>query len=67
MLSRCSRFDLSRVKTHDTLFVYLKKIKALENGNISDDALKLICKCSEGKREGCPIFIGQGSFKQFGK
>ena len=47
MLSRCSRFDLSRVK-HDTLFAYLKKIKALENGNISDDALKLICKCSEG-------------------
>ena len=47
MLSRCSRFDLSRVK-HDTLFAYLKKIKVLENGNISDDALKLICKCSEG-------------------
>ena len=47
MLSRCSRFDLSRVK-HDTLFAYLQKIKALENGNISDDALKLICKCSEG-------------------
>ena len=47
MLSRCSRFDLSRVK-YDTLFEYLKKIKALENGNISDDALKLICKCSEG-------------------
>jgi len=47
MLSRCSRFDLSRVK-HDTLFAYLQKIKSLENGNISDDALKLICKCSEG-------------------
>lgn len=47
MLSRCSRFDLSRVK-YDTLLEYLKKIKALENGNISDDALKLICKCSEG-------------------
>ena len=47
MLSRCSRFDLSRIK-FDQLFNYIKKINTLENGNISDDALKLICKCSEG-------------------
>ena len=47
MLSRCSRFDLSRIK-FDKLFSYIKKINALESGNISDDALKLICKCSEG-------------------
>ena len=47
MLSRCTRFDLSRVKFQD-LFVYLKKIIELENGKISDEALKLICKCSEG-------------------
>ena len=47
MLSRCSRFDLSRIK-FDQLFNYIKKINTLESGNISDDALKLICKCSEG-------------------
>ena len=47
MLSRCTRFDLSRVK-FDDLFVYLKKIIKLENGKINDEALKLICKCSEG-------------------
>ena len=47
MLSRCTRFDLSRVKFQD-LFIYLKKIIELENGKISDEALKLICKCSEG-------------------
>ena len=47
MLSRCSRFDLSRIK-FDQLFSYIKKINTLESGNISDDALKLICKCSEG-------------------
>ena len=47
MLSRCTRFDLSRV-SFQTLLEYLKKIRKLENGKISDDALKLICKCSEG-------------------
>ena len=47
MLSRCTRFDLSRVK-FDQLFNYIKKIKDIEKGNISDDALRLICKCSEG-------------------
>lgn len=47
MLSRCSRFDLYRVK-FNILFKYIKKINLLENGNITDDALKLICKCSEG-------------------
>ena len=47
MLSRCSRFDLTRVSSKN-LFKYLKKISLLEKGNITDEALKLICKCSEG-------------------
>ena len=47
LLSRCSRFDLKRVKS-ETLFNHLKKISIKENGKISDDAIKLICKCSEG-------------------
>ena len=47
VISRCQRFDLSRVKS-ENLFNYIKKIKDLENGNISDDALKFIIKISEG-------------------
>ena len=47
VLSRCQRFDLSRVRSEE-LFKYIKKICELENGNIADDALKLIVKISEG-------------------
>jgi len=47
IVSRCQRFDLSRVKTED-LFQFIKKVKDKENGNVSDEALKLIVKISEG-------------------
>ena len=47
ILSRCQRFDLTRVKTSE-LFGFIKKIKDKENGNISDEALRLIVKISEG-------------------
>jgi len=47
VISRCQRFDLSRVKS-DELFQYIKKIKDLEKGKATDDALKLIVKISEG-------------------
>ena len=47
VVSRCQRFDLSRVQSIE-LFNYIKKIKDKENGNISDEALKLIVKISEG-------------------
>ena len=47
IISRCQRYDLSRVSS-DELFEYLLKIKNLENGKITDDALKLIVKLSEG-------------------
>ena len=47
IVSRCQRFDLSRVKTED-LFEFIKKVKDKENGNVSDEALKLIVKISEG-------------------
>jgi DNA polymerase-3 subunit gamma/tau len=47
VVSRCQRFDLSRVKSLE-LFNFIKKIKDKENGNASDDALKLIVKISEG-------------------
>ena len=47
VVSRCQRFDLSRIRSIE-LFEYIKKIKVLEKGNVSDDALKLIVKISEG-------------------
>ncbi|MDA7830921.1 DNA polymerase III subunit gamma/tau [Candidatus Pelagibacter sp.] len=47
VVSRCQRFDLSRIKSLE-LFDFIKKIKVKENGNASDDALKLIVKISEG-------------------
>ena len=47
VVSRCQRFDLSRVKSSE-LFDFIKKIKEKEKGKVSDDALKLIVKISEG-------------------
>ena len=47
VVSRCQRFDLSRIKSSE-LFEFIKKIKEKENGKVSDDALKLIVKISEG-------------------
>ncbi len=47
VVSRCQRFDLSRIKSSE-LLEFIKKIKDKENGKISDDALKLIVKISEG-------------------
>ena len=47
VVSRCQRFDLSRIRSVE-LFEFIKMIKAKENGLVSDDALKLIVKISEG-------------------
>ena len=47
VISRCQRFDLSRIKTEE-LFQYVKKIVEKEKGNVTDDAIKLIVKISEG-------------------
>ena len=47
ILSRCQRFDLKRVSI-DQLCNHLKDISIKEKGNISDDALKLIARASEG-------------------
>ena len=47
VVSRCQRFDLHRV-TIEVLFQNLKKILVKENGQVSDGALKLIAKASEG-------------------
>ncbi len=47
VVSRCQRFDLSRIKS-DKLFEFIKRIKEKENGKVTDEALKLIVKISEG-------------------
>ena len=47
IVSRCQRFDLSRVKSKE-LFEFINKVKDKENGKVTDDALKLIVKISEG-------------------
>jgi len=47
VVSRCQRYDLSRIKS-DQLFDFLKDIAKKEKGLISDEALKLIVKISEG-------------------
>ncbi len=47
VVSRCQRFDLPRVKSNE-LLEFIKKVKDKENGKVSDEALKLIVKISEG-------------------
>ncbi|MDA7715047.1 DNA polymerase III subunit gamma/tau [Pelagibacteraceae bacterium] len=47
ILSRCQRFDLKRVGV-EQLCLHLKKIAEKEKGKISEDAIKLIAKTSEG-------------------
>ena len=47
ILSRCQRFDLKRVKINE-ICKHLKEISKKENGKISDDAIKLVARTSEG-------------------
>ena len=47
ILSRCQRFDLKRVNLKQ-LFLHLKNIAKKENGIISDGALQVIARASEG-------------------
>ena len=47
VISRCQRYDLSRVKSEE-LFVFLKNITIKEKKNVEDNAIKLIAKLSEG-------------------
>ena len=47
ILSRCQRFDLKRVSVEE-LCKHLKNISIKEKGSISDDAIKLIARTSEG-------------------
>ena len=55
ILSRCQRFDLKRVGL-EALSAHLKVISKKENGNITDESIKLISKASEGSvRDGVSL------------
>ena len=55
ILSRCQRFDLKRVSL-EKIFSHLKKISKNENGTISESALRLLAKASEGSvRDGISL------------
>jgi len=47
IVSRCQRFDLPRIKSSALLY-FVRKIKDKEKGKVSEEALKLIVKISEG-------------------
>ena len=47
ILSRCQRFDLRRVKLSQ-ITDHLKKISEIEKGKISEEAIKMLSKASEG-------------------
>ena len=47
ILSRCQRFDFSRISS-DVIYEQLKKVVKIENINIEDDALREIAEISEG-------------------
>ena len=49
ILSRCQRFDLKRVNI-EKIIENLKSISKKENGNITEDALTLIARNSEGRK-----------------
>lgn len=55
VLSRCQRFDLRRIEP-EVMVQYLKKIALLEKVDISDDAISMITRASEGSvRDGISL------------
>ena len=66
VISRCQRFDLSRIKSTE-LFEFIKKIKEKENGKASDEALKLIVKISEGSVRDALSLLDRALLSQDGK
>jgi len=64
ILSRCQRFDLKRVSV-DKLCNHLKNISAKESGKISDDAIKLIARTSEGSVRDAISLLDRALISQF--
>ena len=66
VVSRCQRFDLSRIRSSE-LFNFIKNIKDKENGKVSDEALKLIVKISEGSVRDALSLLDRGILSTLGK
>jgi len=64
VLSRCQRFDLSRISSEEML-KFLEKVSAKENIKISSDVLKLIIKISEGSVRDALSLLDRVSLSQF--
>jgi len=64
ILSRCQRFDLKRVSV-DKLCNHLKNISVKESGKISDDAIKLIARTSEGSVRDAISLLDRALISQF--
>ena len=64
ILSRCQRFDLKRVGV-DQLCIHLKKIADKEKGKISEDAIKLIARTSEGSVRDAISLLDRALISQF--
>ena len=66
VISRCQRFDLSRIKSSE-LFEFIKNIKDKESGKVSDEALKLIVKISEGSVRDALSLLDRGMLSTLDK
>ena len=64
ILSRCQRFDLKRVGV-EQLCEHLKKIADKEKGKISEDAIKLIARTSEGSVRDSISLLDRALISQF--
>ncbi len=58
VLSRCQRFDLRRIEP-EVMIALLRKIAAAEGAEISDDALALITRASEGSARDATSLLDQ--------
>ncbi|RPE66499.1 DNA polymerase-3 subunit gamma/tau [Pacificibacter maritimus] len=58
VLSRCQRFDLRRIEP-EVMIAMLRRIAQAENGDISDEALALITRASEGSARDAQSLLDQ--------
>ncbi|MEY8118658.1 DNA polymerase III subunit gamma/tau [Falsihalocynthiibacter sp. BN13B15] len=58
VLSRCQRFDLRRIEP-EVMIALMRKIAKAENAEISDDALALITRASEGSARDATSLLDQ--------
>ncbi len=64
VLSRCQRFDLSRISSEE-MFKFLEKVSVKEKIRISSDVLKLIIKISEGSVRDALSLLDRVSLSRF--